>query len=97
MPEPSTQPLLARAAVRGSFDPLALLDRNAPTFEAETAYLAERSTETRVGERWLWMLNSAGRLEGLAKLSADAAARAKFLEANPPEASDASDACCIAR
>ena len=81
--------LLARAAVRGSFDPLALLDRNSPTFEADTAYLAERSTETRVGERWLWTLNSAARLEGLAKLPADAGERAKLLKANLPEASDA--------
>ncbi len=90
MLQPSTKPhLLARAAVRGSFDPLTLLDHDASTFEAETAYLAERSTETRVGERWLWMLNSASRIEGLAKLPADAKERARFLEANPPQASDA--------
>ena len=89
MAEPKTErSLLARAAVRGPFDPLAVANRKARSFDAETAYLAERSTEQKVGERWLWVLTSAARLEGLKELPSEAALRTKFLGANPPDPGD---------
>jgi hypothetical protein len=81
-------PILARAAVRGSFDPLLLLDRNADSFGAESAYLAERSSEQRVGGRWLWTLTAEGRIEGLRQMPADPAGRARFLAANQPDSED---------
>lgn len=80
--------LLARAAVRGYFDPLALLDREAASFNAELSFIAQRSTEQRVGERWSWTLTPDARRAGLRSLPVDPKDRIHFLSQNQPDADD---------
>lgn len=86
MPIDQTE-LLARASIRGLFDPLALVG-DGPGKQEALAFLAQRSSERQLGGRWLWVLDLDSRTQGLATLPAKPASLTQFLRKNPPEPDD---------
>ncbi len=83
-----TSILLARAAVRGTFDPVALLGEGDAADQDKLAFLARRAAERKVGDRWLWTLTPLARREGLGTLPGGKAERRRFLDDNVADDDD---------